>query len=178
MNRSSFKKYFLRVIINFLLVICLLLYNTPIAEAQLETVYQNENSVERSLESLRDLDYQTWQVVAYQKDDTDPLTVLRIIGYPGSMRLDHPANLIVTSGIKEWKLKDITLENYDLSKDRREAAAEFDLTPLLSSISQNRPLRLFLRGAFTELPIPPYLVKEWRSLLPDDLNHVASGTKS
>ena len=44
------------------------------------------------------------------------------------------------------------------------AAAEFDLDPLLKDLKNNRPLRLALRGGFSELPIPPYVVKEWRSI--------------
>ena len=40
---------------------------TPIStEAKLELVKDNDGrEIQRSLESLRDLDYQTWQVVAY-----------------------------------------------------------------------------------------------------------------
>ena len=128
---------------------------------------QNELNVEgiqnlRSLESLRDLDYQTWQVVVYQKDDK---IVLRIVGFPGSLRLNHPEFLTVEAGIKTWNLEDITLKNSELSNDSRQAAAEFELQPLLLGLQNKRPLRLSLPGAFTELPIPPYLVEEWRSFL-------------
>ena len=48
--------------------------------------------------------------------------------------------------------------------DGREAAAEFALDPLLDDLSNNRPLRLVLPGVFNELPVPPYVVGEWRSL--------------
>ena len=68
------------------------------------------------------------------------------------------------SGRKKWKLDDITLLNADLAEDSRQAAAEFDLENLLQDISQNRPLRLSLQGVFSELPVPPFLVKEWREL--------------
>ena len=68
------------------------------------------------------------------------------------------------SGRKKWKLDDVTLLNNELIKDNRQAAAEFDLEQLLQDISQNRPLRLSLQGVFSELPVPPFLVKEWRNL--------------
>ena len=42
--------------------------------------------------------------------------------------------------------------------------AEFDLNELINSIDKNRPLRLSLAGVFSELPVPPFVVKEWRSL--------------
>ena len=118
----------------------------------------------RSLESLRDLDYQTWQVVAYPELEQDSKVVLRIVGYPGSLRINHPANLEVKSGIRDWDLKDITLKNSELANDSRQAAAEFNLSPLLEDLTNNRPLRVFLPGVINELPIPPYVVSEWRSL--------------
>ncbi|MEC7820531.1 MAG: DUF3122 domain-containing protein, partial [Actinomycetota bacterium] len=41
----------------------------------------------RSLETLRDLDYQSWQVVAYRSEPPREEVVLRIVGYPGKLRL-------------------------------------------------------------------------------------------
>ena len=81
-----------------------------------------------------------------------------------SLRIDHPTNLQVDSGRKQWLLNDKTLLNVELANDGRQAAAEFDLNELLNSIDKNRPLRLSLSGVFSELPVPPFVVKEWRSL--------------
>lgn len=122
--------------------------------------------VVRSLESLRDLDYQSWQVVAYREGPPQPEApiTLRIVGYPGRVRLDHPTPLLVISGRRLWELADTTLSSPKLAGDGRAAAAEFDLSPLLADLENNRPLRLELPGVFTELPVPPYVVKEWRSL--------------
>ena len=86
------------------------------------------------------------------------------MGYPGRVRLDHPTALLVHSGRQNWQLQDITTDNPKLAADGRDAAAEFNLAPLLESLSQNRPLRLELPGVFVELPVPPYVVGEWRSL--------------
>ena len=120
--------------------------------------------VVRSLESLRDLDYQSWQAVAYRTGPTGGPVTLRIVGYPGRVRLDHPTALVVHSGRNTWQLDDITTANPKLAVDGRDAAAEFALNPLLSDLHQNRPLRLELPGVFVELPVPPYVVAEWRSL--------------
>ncbi len=130
-----------------------------IAETQI-----NGGLINASTEFLRDLDYETWQLVAYKSPNNDQKLVLRVIGYPGNLRIDHPLSLDVESGRKKWKLDDITLLNTELAEDNRQAAAEFDLENLLQDISQNRPLRLSLQGVFSELPVPPFLVKEWRSL--------------
>ena len=125
---------------------------------------ENGPPVVRSLESLRDLDYQSWQVVAYREGPPGGPLKLRIVGYPGKVRLDHPTSLQVRSGHFRWELADVTLANPQLAGDGRAAAAEFDLAPLLADLHQDRPLRLVLPGVFVELPVPPFVVAEWRSL--------------
>jgi hypothetical protein len=120
--------------------------------------------VVRSLETLRDLDYRSWQVVAYREGPKGGPLRLRIVGYPGRVRLDHPTPLLVSSGRRLWELADVTLANPKLVGDGRDAAAEFDLAPLLEDVQSNRPLRLELPGVFSELPVPPYVVGEWRQL--------------
>ena len=133
------------------------------ADIQVSSVDDGQKTL-RSIESLRDLDYETWQVVVYAEPQNKNLPILRIVGYPGTLRLDHPSSLSVTSGRYNWSLDDITLSNSALVNDPREAAAEFDLSPMMKQLKNNRPLRLKLEGAFTDLPIPPYVVSEWRSL--------------
>ena len=132
--------------------------------AEVEETQINGALINASTEFLRDLDYETWQLVAYKSPINDEKLILRVIGYPGNLRIDHPLSLDVESGRKKWKLDDMTLLNTELAEDRRQAAAEFDLENLLQDISQNRPLRLSLQGVFSELPVPPFLVKEWRTL--------------
>jgi len=120
--------------------------------------------VVRSLESLRDLDDQSWQVVAYREGPPGGPLRLRIVGYPGKVRLDHPTALEVRSGRLRWDLEDVTLTSAALARDNRAAAAEFDLAPLLADLDRDRPLRLRLARVFSELAVPPYVVAEWRSL--------------
>ena len=155
-------EYLAKILICLLIVPFLLLPTKSYAEVTETEI--NGGLIEASTEFLRDLDYETWQLVAYKSSNNDEKLVLRIIGYPGNLRIDHPLPLDVESGRKKWKLDDVTLLNIDLAEDGRQAAAEFDLENLLQDISQNRPLRLSLQGVFSELPIPPFLVKEWRGL--------------
>ena len=154
-----------RALICLLLAVVLLLLTPSMAQAH---VLANDSDEEtlfvRSLETLRDLDYHSWQVVAYRQGLPGEPVVLRIVGFPGKVRLNHPTNLLVHAGRRDWALEDITLANPQLAKDQREAAAEFDLQPLIDDLTNNRPLRLELAGVFTELPVPPYVVGEWRSL--------------
>ena len=157
-NKFSVKS----LLLSFLMVLFVL---APIqVSAEIAETEINNGMINASSEFLRDLDYETWQLVAYKSPINDNKLILRIIGYPGSLRIDHPLDLRVESGRKEWLLSDKTLLNDELAKDSRQAAAEFDLDQLIQDISQNRPLRLSLEGVFSELPVPPFLVKEWRSL--------------
>ena len=75
-----------------------------------------------------------------------------------------PVGLQILAGRRTWVLDDITLDNPVLAVDGRDAAVEFALDPLLNDLTNNRPLRLVLPGVITELPVPPYVVGEWRSL--------------
>ena len=154
------------VVKGFLLNLLMILFFLAPMQVSAEVAETEINSgmINASSEFLRDLDYETWQLVAYKSPYNDDKLILRVIGYPGSLRIDHPLDLKVESGRKEWLLADKTLLNDELAKDSRQAAAEFDLEQLIQDISQNRPLRLSLDGVFSELPVPPFLVKEWRSL--------------
>ena len=154
-----------KILICLLIVPFLLLPTKSFAEVAETQI--NGGLIQASSEFLRDLDYETWQLVAYKSSNNEEKLVLRLIGYPGNLRVDHPLPLNVESGRKVWELDDITLLNQELVEDSRQAAAEFDLEQLINDISQNRPLRLSLDGVFSELPVPPFLVKEWRNLKTD-----------
>ena len=132
--------------------------------AEISKTEINGELINASSEFLRDLDFETWQLVAYKSPLLEEKLILRVIGYPGNLRIDHPTRLMVESGRKQWLLDDITLSNVKLANDGRQAAAEFDLDALIQHIDKNRPLRLSLPGVFSELPVPPFVVKEWRSL--------------
>ncbi len=154
---------FLKGILSLLLLV-LLTFNPLKVIAEVADTEINGEMINASSEFLRDLDFETWQLVAYKSPLYKDKLILRVIGYPGNLRIDHPTELRVESGRKEWFLDDKTLLNEELANDGRQAAAEFDLDQLIQNIDKNRPLRLSLSGVFSELPVPPFLVKEWRSL--------------
>ena len=160
---NSINRFIIKSLLLSLLLISFII-NPMKVSAELAETEINGGMINASSEFLRDLDYETWQLVAYKSPINNDKLILRVIGYPGSLRIDHPLDLKVVSGRKEWLLADKTLLNDELAKDNRQAAAEFDLAKLIGDITQNRPLRLSLEGVFSELPVPPFLVKEWRSL--------------
>ena len=140
------------------------IFNPLKVSAEVVDTEINGELINASSEFLRDLDFETWQLVAYKSPLFADKLILRVIGYPGNLRIDHPTDLRVESGRKKWFLKDKTLLNVELANDRRQAAAEFDLDELMKNLDKNRPLRLSLSGVFSELPVPPFLVKEWRTI--------------
>ena len=154
-----------RFIIALLLIWCVFFTIASITYADSKvTLNYEKKEIKRSLESLRDIDYQTWQVIVYPSSQASRNLILRIVGYPGSLRIDHPTNLIVNSGRKSWNLKDITKNSKINVETLNDSAAEFDISILIAELDKNRPLRIRLPGLINDLPIPPYLVSEWRSL--------------
>ena len=160
---KSNKNIFSKGILSLLLLLSFI-FNPLKVFAEIGETEINGKLINASSEFLRDLDFETWQLVAYKSPFFEDKLILRVIGYPGNLRIDHPTNLRVESGRKQWFLDDKTLLNVELANDGRQAAAEFDLDELIQNIDKNRPLRLSLSGVFSELPVPPFLVKEWRSL--------------
>ena len=158
-NKNIFFKRILPLLLLLSFVFCPLKVSAEIAETEI-----NGELINASSEFLRDLDFETWQLVAYKSPLFENKLILRVIGYPGNLRIDHPTGLNVESGRKQWILDDKTLLNVALANDGRQAAAEFDLDELIQNIDKNRPLRLSLSGVFSELPVPPFVVKEWRSI--------------
>ena len=160
---KSNKNIFLKGILPLFLLLSFI-FNPLKVFAEVAETEINGELINASSEFLRDLDFETWQLVAYKSPIYEDKLILRVIGYPGNLRIDHPTGLRVESGRKEWFLEDKTLLNQELANDARQAAAEFDLDELIQNIDKNRPLRLSLSGVFSELPVPPFVVKEWRSL--------------
>ena len=160
---KSNKNNFLKVILPLLLII-IFNFNPLKVYAEVAQTEINGELINASSEFLRDLDFETWQLVAYKSPFFEDKLILRIIGYPGNLRIDHPTDLRVESGRRQWSLNDKTLLNIELANDSRQAAAEFDLDELINNLDKNRPLRLSLSGVFSELPVPPFVVREWRSI--------------
>ena len=160
---KSNKNIFFKGILALFLLLALII-NPLKSFAEISETEINGEFINASSEFLRDLDFETWQLVAYKSPLFEEKLILRVIGYPGNLRIDHPTRLRVESGRKQWLLDDKTLLNIELANDGRQAAAEFDLDNLIQSIEKNRPLRLSLSGVFSDLPVPPFVVKEWRSL--------------
>ena len=100
-------------------------------------IHQHENEtgtrMVRSLESLRDLDYDSWQAVAYREGPPGQPVVLRIVGYPG--KVARSPNGCCAVARRERQSTDITLDNPALASDGREAP---QLLPIPARRSQQQ----------------------------------------
>ena len=97
---ERFRKFFVLIIVCFLLFCCFFINSKTIYADSKVNGKTNHKEIKRSLESLQDLDYQTWQIIVYPRLKVSNNLTLRIVGYPGSLRIDHPTSLLVNSGIK------------------------------------------------------------------------------
>ena len=71
------------------------IFNPLKVSAELAETEINGKLMSASSEFLRDLDFETWQLVAYKSPLFEDKLILRVIGYPGNLRIDHPTNLRV-----------------------------------------------------------------------------------
>ena len=102
------KNIFLKGILPLVLLLSLI-FNPFKVLAEVADTEINGELINASSEFLRDLDFETWQLVAYKSPLFEDKLILRVIGYPGNLRIDHPTDLRVESGRKQWLLDDKTL---------------------------------------------------------------------
>lgn len=123
----------------------------------------NDRVMYRSLQTLRDRTDQAWQVVLYKRmqgGQTESIH-LRLVGFPGGLALEHPHPLKITTGTERVWLAAETAPVTDAVN-----VAEYDLFEVMRQLNSTTPLRLTLpleRQAI-ELPIPPFVVEEWRQV--------------
>ena len=104
------KKNFFKGLFSLTILMCLI-FNPLKVNAELAETEINGELINASSEFLRDLDFETCQLVAYKSPLFENKLILRIIGYPGNLRIDHPTDLRVNSVRKTWILSDKTLLN-------------------------------------------------------------------
>ena len=94
---KSNKKFFFKGLFPLAIIISLI-FNPFRVYAEIAETEINGELMNASSEFLRDLDFETWQLVAYKSPLFENKLILRVIGYPGNLRIDHPTSLQVDSG--------------------------------------------------------------------------------
>lgn len=119
----------------------------------------------RSLQTLRDSDNRAWQVVLFERLQSEQVESLhlRLVGFPGVTELAHPRPLQITTGTEQvWQAPD-TLQEGEFAPN----VGEYNVLTILNQLDSNTPLRLALpvKQGTIELLIPPFVVQEWRQLV-------------
>lgn len=150
----------------FLQIICvlgvLLSFSLP-AIASVHTYPEGENqTMVRSLQTLRDNRDRAWQFVLFKRIHAGQVDSihLRVVGFPGSGELEHPADLQVTSSQHTGTAADVLPEISPFPVN----VGEYDALDAVTTLTSDAPLTLELpatQGNVT-VTVPPFVVKEWR----------------
>ncbi len=132
-------------------------------EAPGQIVYQ-------SRQTLKDQQGSSWQAIAFKRirpDDTDVI-YLRLVGFPGTVAIDHSQPLILTDSMgKTLTAADVSQEMFSDKTQIKPDVGQYDLQPILMQLESAIPLRLtlsMLDQSEIILNVSPEMIGEWRSL--------------
>lgn len=151
------KTIILTVILGVMLWLILLI---PPAFASVHTYPEPDGVLYRSLSHLQDDADRAWQAVFYKRFHLgQPETLhLRLIGFPGAVKLQHSKPLEIESGTQIWLAEDVTPSQFPTAH-----VGEYDIKPLLVKLEAEKPLKVILSidtGKAT-LTIPSETLLEW-----------------
>ena len=92
-NKNIFLKGMLPLLLLFSFIFSPLEVSAEVVETEI-----NGELINASNECLRDLDFETWQLVAYKSSLFEDKLILRVIGYPGNLGLIIPLNWGLNQG--------------------------------------------------------------------------------
>jgi Protein of unknown function (DUF3122) len=167
-NRSKMlsMRWVLAIFVCGLLLVC-----TPLPA--LATITQLEEypgqMLYQSRQNLQDQTGQSWQAIAFTRIHPQGRSTvsLRLVGFPGTVELDHAQPLTLTISSKgNLTARDISSE---ISQDSPTLAnvAEYDIKSVLPQLKSETPLQLILpvvTGAAIELKIPSAAIEEWQTI--------------
>lgn len=147
------------------LVLAIFVFLVP-AQPALASVHRYDEGVDqvmyRSQQSLRDGKDQAWQAVLFKRRKSGLVETLhlRLVGFPGVVEVDHDRPLRMIASTDHWQVEPA---NVALPAN----VGEFDLMPQVSHLDSDSPLRLMVpvKGGVAELVAPPFVVREWRSVV-------------
>jgi hypothetical protein len=123
----------------------------------------------QSRQNLQDQTGQSWQAIAFTRihPEGSSTVSLRLVGFPGSVELDHKQPLILTTSLgKSLTAQDISSEIAQGSPTLANVA-EYDIKSMLPQLKSETPLQLTLpvvTGAAIELKIPFVAIEEWQTI--------------
>ncbi|MBM0743617.1 DUF3122 domain-containing protein [Phormidium sp. CLA17] len=152
-----------RQFLQMICVLSLLLSFSPPAIASVHTYPESDNyTMFRSLQTLRDQSDRAWQFVLFKRVHGGQVESihLRVVGFPGSGELEHPADLQITSPQQTWMATDTLPQISPFPTN----VGEYDALDVVTGLTSDAPLKLELPAVKSKVAIavPPFVVKEWR----------------
>jgi hypothetical protein len=127
--------------------------------------------VYQSRQTLKDQQGSSWQVIAFKRNRPDQTATLylRLVGFPGTVALDHSQPLILTDLLgKTLTATDVSQEMFADKTQMEPNFGEYDLQPILMQLDPVIPLQITLPTLTSSeiiLTISPEVIGEWRSLM-------------
>jgi hypothetical protein len=144
----------------------------PMAQPAIASVHAypqtSEQTLFRSLQSLRDQAGRSWQLVFFDQVDRGEIKLihLRLVGFPGLELARSPLTLAAQTG-QRWTVPNV--ETAELNVLELPAnTAEFDLFEVMRELQDDSVMDLGLElasGDRVDLTVPVAVVREWRSVL-------------
>lgn len=132
-------------------------------EAPGQMVYQ-------SRQTLKDQQGSSWQAIAFKRSRPDHTATLylRLVGFPGTVAIDHSQPLILTDLLgKTLTATDVSQEMFADKTQMEPNFGEYDLQPILMQLDPAIPLQITLPTPASPeiiLNVSPEVIGEWRSL--------------
>ncbi|ABG53592.1 conserved hypothetical protein [Trichodesmium erythraeum IMS101] len=154
------------LIFTLILSLYLIIFNPQNALASIHKYPESSIQIMyRSQQSLRDISDRAWQAVLYKRIKSGQLKNLnlRLVGFPGMIKLANSQKLQITTGTgKVWKADNVLLDSSFPPN-----VAEYNFLEVMKNLDYDTPLRLHLSlqdSSIAEIVVPIFAVKEWRQL--------------
>ncbi|MEB3313589.1 MAG: DUF3122 domain-containing protein [Cyanobacteriota bacterium] len=149
-------------------LVALLLGAAP-ALASLHTYHERPGqTTHRSIQSLPDRQGLSWQAVLFRRypspleGPTDPQIDLRLVGFPGQVRVDRQRPLTIQTGTsRHWQAHASAFRGLS---ELPENVAQYDVEAILGQLTGPAALTLAVPlqgGRSVDLIVAPFVVKEW-----------------
>jgi hypothetical protein len=144
----------------------------PFAQPAIASIHAypqaSEQTLFRSLQSLRDQADRSWQLVFFDQVDRGEIKLihLRLVGFPGLDLARSPLTLTAQTG-QRWTAPAVTTAELNVL-ELPANTAEFDLFEVMRELQGDSVIDLGLdlvSGDRVELTVPVAVVREWRSVL-------------
>lgn len=152
------------LITSFTVVLAFLFFFPNPADASIRTTEEdNGTTLYKSFHQLQDSQQQSWQVVLFKKereDDSEGKLKLRLVGYPGQVKIAHPKPLVVEANRAAWQAEDLFAEGSPSPN-----VGQYDLGKIIYQLSQDNNTLLKIPEANRNqrtLKVPGVIILEWK----------------